>query len=75
MATERLAMDKIREIFRLRLDRGLTVREVARGVGVSVGVAQKISSRAANIGLSWADVERLDEAALDERLHGMLTKA
>ena len=28
MATERLAMDKIREILRLRLDRGLTVREV-----------------------------------------------
>jgi transposase len=70
MATERLAMDKIREILRLRLDRGLTVREVARGVNVSVGVAQKISSRAANLGLTWADIERLDEAALDERLHG-----
>jgi transposase len=70
MATERLAMDKIREILRLRLDRGLTVREVARGVGVSVGVAQRISARARHLGLTWTDVEQLDEGALDERLHG-----
>jgi len=38
MATERLPMRKIREILRLRRQQGLSVREAARALGVSVGV-------------------------------------
>lgn len=61
MPPERLPMRKIREVRRLRWQLKLTVREVARGVGVSVGVAQKIGARAAAAGLAWEAVEGLDE--------------
>lgn len=69
MATERLEMRKIREALRLR-HLGLSIREVARGVGASVGVVQKVCARAAAAGLSWADAEAMDEAALEVRLYG-----
>jgi transposase len=70
MPTERVPMRKIREVLRLRWQLKLTVREVARGVGVSVGVAQKIGARASAAGLTWEAVESLDEVALEERLYG-----
>ena len=38
MATERLPMRRIREILRMRRQQGLSVRETARALGVSVGV-------------------------------------
>jgi transposase len=63
-------MRKIREVLRLRWQLKLTVREVARGVGASVGVAQKIASRAEAAGLTWESVELLDDVALEQRLYG-----
>jgi hypothetical protein len=60
MATERLPMRKIREILRLRRQQGLSVRESARALGVSVGVVSKTSSRAEKAGISWeVSVSRL----------------
>lgn len=70
MATERLEMRQIREILRLRWQEGLSIRQAARSIGRSVGVVQKVASRAAKAGLSWADVEALDEAALEAKLYG-----
>jgi len=70
MATERLPMRKIREILRLRGQQGLSVREAARALGVSVGVVSKTASRAEKAGVSWAVAEGLNDAALDERLYG-----
>jgi transposase len=70
MATERLPMRKIREILRLRGQQGLSVREAARALGVSVGVVSKTASRAEKAGVSWAVAEGLSDAALDERLYG-----
>lgn len=70
MATERLAMRKIREILRLRWQLERSVRDTARSLGVSVGAAQKISNRAALAGLTWEIVEALDDTALEERLYG-----
>ncbi len=66
-------MNKIREVLRLRWGLKLTVREVARGVGVSVGVVQKIASRATGAGLTWEAVERLNDVVLEERLYGRAT--
>jgi len=63
-------MRKIREVLRLRWRLELTVREVARAVGISVGVAQKMAARAAAAGLSWEQVEQMDDIALEERLYG-----
>ncbi len=73
MPTERVSMSKIREVLRLRWQLKLTVREVARGVGVSVGVAQKIASRATGAGLTWEMVEQLEDVVLEERLYGRAT--
>jgi transcriptional regulator with XRE-family HTH domain len=70
MATERLLMRKIREILRLRRQQGLSVREAARALGVSVGVVSKTASRAAKVGVSWEVAEALDDVALEERLYG-----
>ncbi len=70
MPTERLAMRKIREVLRLRWQLKLTVRDAARGVGASVGVTQKIASRAQAAGLTWEAVELLDDVALERRLYG-----
>jgi transposase len=66
-------MSKIREVLRLRWQLKLTVREVARGVSVSVGVAQKIASRASGAELTWDAVEQLDDVVLEERLYGRAT--
>ena len=70
MPTERLSMRKIREVLRLRWQLKLTVREVARGASVSVGMAQQMASRAAAAKLTWELVEQMDDAALEERLYG-----
>jgi transposase len=70
MPTERLPMRKIREILRLRREQGLSVREAARALGVSVGVVSKTASRAEKVGVSWEVAEGLDDATLEERLYG-----
>lgn len=70
MATERLPMRKIREILRLRRQQGLSVREAARALGVSVGVVSKTSSRAEKAGVTWEVAEQLDDDALEARLYG-----
>jgi len=53
MATERMAMRKIREFLRLRWQLGLTVREAARSLGVSLGVVSKMGARATTADLTW----------------------
>jgi transposase len=70
MATERLPMRKIREVLRMRWHLELTVREISRGLGISVGVVQKIAARAKTAGLTWEMAEGLTEDALEERLYG-----
>ena len=70
MATERLPMRKIREILRLRRQQGLSVRETARALGVSVGVVSKTASRAEKVGVSWEVAEGLDGSKRHEGVVG-----
>lgn len=56
MPTERLPIRKIREILRLRRQQGLSVREAARALGVSVGVVSKTVSRAEKLGIGWEEL-------------------
>jgi len=70
MATERLEMRNIREVVRLRWREKLTVRQTALSVGVSVGVVQKMASRAEAAGLDWPAVEAMTDADLELRLYG-----
>ena len=70
MATERLPMRRIREILRLRREQGLSVRETARALGVSVGVVSKTASRAEKAGVTWEVAGGMTDAALEERMYG-----
>jgi hypothetical protein len=72
MATERLPMRRIREILRLRRTQGLSVRETARALGVSVGVVSKTASRAEKASITWEVAKRMTDAALEERMTGVL---
>lgn len=67
---ERLSMSKTREILRLRWALGLSVRETSRACGASTGVVSKTESRSRRAGLSWAEVEGLEEVELERRLYG-----
>lgn len=69
MATERLPMSKTREVLRLRWQLGLTVRQVARSQGISVGVVSTTTARATKAALTWADVDALSDDALERLLY------
>jgi transposase len=70
MATTRLPMRQLREIFRQKFELGLAHRAIARSVGVSLGAVATAVSRARTMGLGWAQVEALGDDALEERLYG-----
>lgn len=67
---ERLAMNKTREILRLRWTQERTVRETALATGASTGVVSRTESRARRARLSWEDTEKLDDTELERRLYG-----
>ena len=70
MATPRLSMHKNREILRQKWALGRTHRDVAKSVGVSVGVVAKTLERAATAELDWEAVQALSDDALAVRLYG-----
>ena len=71
MAMERLPMRKVREILRMRWELELSVRAVAKSLGVSIGVVSGATHRATAAGLDWVAAEALDEGQLEERLYGV----
>jgi transposase len=74
MATERLSMRSVREIFRQKWVLKKSHRQVARSLGISPGSVGSTMVRAQALGLSWAEVEPLSEEALEERLYGPKVK-
>src|ERR1700709_383184 len=70
MATERLAMHRVKEILRQKFELKRSHREVARAVGVSVGAVASAAARAAALGLDWVAIDALTEEALEQRLYG-----
>lgn len=62
-------MRKIREVLRLRLDAGLSMRQISASTKISVGAIQKLLSRAQAKGLDWPLPSSLDEAALAALLY------
>lgn len=75
MATERLSMRTTREILRHKLLLGRTHRAVGANLGVSAGKVHDAFAKAKAAGLSWADVEALDDEALETRLYGSRSAA
>jgi len=63
-----MAMRKIKECLRLKLECGLSNELVARAMGLSKGVVSKYVSRAYAQGLDWPVLSALDESQIGARL-------
>lgn len=68
MPADRLAMRQIKDILRLRYDAGLSLREIARSLHLSIGVVSKYLQLAAAAGIGWPPPADLDEEALARKL-------
>ena len=71
MATERLTMRKTREILRQKWVLGRSHRAIATSLGTSAGAIGNVVARARAAGVATpADIEALDDEALEARLYG-----
>ena len=57
-------MRKIREVLRLRLEAGLSFRQISASTKVSVGAAQKVVSQVTQLGLKWPLSPSMDDSQL-----------
>ncbi len=64
MPAKRTTMRKIREVLRLRLEAGLSIRQISASTKSSVGAVQKLLVRAEQLNLTWPLSDDLDEPAL-----------
>ncbi len=62
-------MRKIRDVLRLRWDGGLSVRQIAKSLGLGRSTVGDTLSRALAAGLQWPLPEDLDETALERLLY------
>jgi len=75
MARETLVMRQIKELFRLKHEHGLSVREIARSSGLPVSTVGDYLKRAESVGLSWPLPEELTEEQLIQKLLGNASQA
>lgn len=68
MPAKRLSMRKIRDVLRLR-DSGLSLRRIARSLGLGRSTVGDTLARASEAGLSWPLPGELDEPALERMLY------
>lgn len=66
-------MRRTKEILRQKWQLKRAHRAIAASVGVGVGTVSEVASRAQKAGLSWAQVEPLEEQELERRLYGETT--
>ena len=77
MAAKRLKMNRLKEILRLSLERGLSQRKVARALRVGNGTVSEYLGRARAAGVGWPlpaeleDEERLEAAVLGAAKAGL----
>ena len=64
MATERLPMRHVREIFRQKLVMKRSNRQVATSLGISAGTVSGAMGRATALGLDWEAMALLSDDAL-----------
>lgn len=62
-------MRQLREILRLRLCAGLTIRQIHRSLRVSVGGVQKVVHRAAELELDWETIVTLCDTRLASQFY------
>ena len=68
MPARRLLVRKIREVLRLKYERGLSHRAIAQACAIGVGTVSLYLPRIAQQGLGWPLPAELDDAALEARL-------
>lgn len=68
MPQERLSMRKIREVFRLRWEQGLTHRQIVQSCRIGQGTVVEYLRRAKVAGLTWPLPEGLTDVELEHRL-------
>ena len=68
MPARRLLVRKIREVLRLKHERGLSHRAIAQACAIGVGTVSLYLQRTAQRGLGWPLPAELDDAALEARL-------
>ena len=68
MPARRLLVRKIREVLRLKHERGLSHRAIAQACAIGVGTVSLHLQRAAQVGLGWPPPAELDDAAIEARL-------
>lgn len=69
MPTMRISMRHIKEVLRLKFAAGLSHRQIARSLGISVGVVAKYLSAATAAGITYPLPDNLDDHTLLCRLH------
>jgi transposase len=68
MTTKRVTMQKIKDILRLKYIAGLSIRQIALSLALSIGVVSKYLNRAKAAGLGWPLPEGLTDVELATRL-------
>lgn len=64
MPARRITMRKLRDVLRLRLVGGLSIREINRSTKISIGSIQKLLAQTQALGLTWPLPEDLDDGQL-----------
>ena len=71
MGAKRLQMRKLREILRLKYERRMRHRAIARACGVGVGTVSDYVRRAHQEGLDWPLPPNLDDQSLEAKLFAL----
>jgi transposase len=72
MPAERLTMRKIREVFRLKFDCGLSNRQIAKSCAIARSTVADYLFRLQQAGLSWPLPDDIDDNQLEQRLYPAL---
>jgi len=57
-------MRQLRDVLRLRLEAGLSFRQISRGTKISVGACQQVCKKAETLGLTWPLPDDMDDGKL-----------
>jgi len=69
MAKKRLSMRKVKEILKMKFERGFSVRAIARSISASPSTVLDCLLRAQAAGILWPLDPELDDAILEQRLY------
>ena len=74
MSSNRLSMQKIKDILRLKYQAHLSQRQISKSLGVSLGSVCEHLKRAQLAGLTWPLISEMSESELTQSLYGSRKK-